>query len=145
MVIGITLVLMYLYPDELYVKWWTHFVFHECNGNFIQDNAVRLMNNQIHPRPFMCIVQIICLGKQDCKKYWFVKYSGNPLRMNEHLEVYFSIILEEHGEIPLAAEDLRIIYEITQQAQFTVKHLEWKEQYGSGKKKVVILSRNNMF
>ena len=71
------------------------------------------MNNLIHPRPFMCIVQIIWPGKQDCKKYWFVKYRGNTLRMNEYLEVYFSIVLEERWEIPLAAEDLRIIYEIT--------------------------------
>ena len=44
--------------------------------------------------------------------------------MNEHLEVYFSIVLEERGGTPLVVEDLLIIYEITQQAQFTVKHLE---------------------
>ena len=42
-----------------------------------------------------------------------MKYRGDTLRINEHLEVYFSIVLEERGETPLAAEDLRIIYEIT--------------------------------
>ena len=78
------------------------------------------------------------------QKVLICEVQRDTVRMNEHLEVYFSIVLEERGGTPLVVEDLLIIYEITQQAQFTVKHLEWKEQYGSGKKKVVILSRNNM-